>query len=377
MIRYRSTASKRTRTIVQLLIVAMTAALIVAITACSGEQPQPTHRPQTGDRSPAQTIEAMVSEIAALQTQAAQPRDTDADDQPRPTENPAKAMAPATTTHETTPSQTDRNQILALIPSNLRYIFVLDVKAARQSGGHFPGHYPAFADSMEEAWERRLNTDEITAQQVDTFIYTGWDKEAILLQGDLSFEDIRYQWQQDEYPKRDYRNYEIWDGEETYAILEDQNLVAGSEDDGIVRDFIRVHDGSRQSLAEDTQSELTHLIARLPESPAFFVSVGDSKCSHRIKGCRAYGAAYTSTDYRKEKVVLTLALLMDSESRAEDALMEYDQADDTMKWFTGGLTSWAGRTSGLYAAESVQISGITRNGRTLLAQASVDIEPGE
>ena len=102
MIRYQSTASKRTRTIVQLLIAAMTATVIIAVTACSGEQPPPTHRPQTVDRSPAQTMQAMASEMAALQTQAAQPRETTATDQPRPTEIPTTAVPPATETPEPT-----------------------------------------------------------------------------------------------------------------------------------------------------------------------------------------------------------------------------------------------------------------------------------
>lgn len=70
MTRHTYTASKKTRTIAQLLMVTMAAAVIVAITACSGEQPPPTHRPQTEDRSPIQTM----AEMAALQTQAAQPR---------------------------------------------------------------------------------------------------------------------------------------------------------------------------------------------------------------------------------------------------------------------------------------------------------------
>ena len=102
MTRYQSTASKRTRTTVQLLIVAMTAAVIVAITACSGEQPPPTATPQATDERPAQTMEAMAQEIAVLQTKAAVPRETAAADQSQPTENPATAVPPATETPEPT-----------------------------------------------------------------------------------------------------------------------------------------------------------------------------------------------------------------------------------------------------------------------------------
>ena len=106
MTHYRSTASKRTRNIAQLLMVAMTAAVIVAITACSGEQPPPTHRPQTEDRSPIQTMEAMAAEIAALQTKAAEPDETAEDDGRRPTKEPSTAVAPATATATETPEPT-------------------------------------------------------------------------------------------------------------------------------------------------------------------------------------------------------------------------------------------------------------------------------
>ena len=95
MTRYRSTASKRTRTPVQLLIVAMAAAVIIAATACSQDEPLPTLSFQSTDRTAEQTIEAMPSVIAALQTQAAQPRETAAD-QPQPTEIPATAAATET-----------------------------------------------------------------------------------------------------------------------------------------------------------------------------------------------------------------------------------------------------------------------------------------
>ena len=102
MNRYTSTLSKRTHAIAQLLMAAMATAVILAITACSGEQPPPTNRPQTEDRSPIQTIEAMAEEMAVLQTQAAQPREAPADDRPNPTENPITAVAQPTETPEPT-----------------------------------------------------------------------------------------------------------------------------------------------------------------------------------------------------------------------------------------------------------------------------------
>lgn len=98
MTRHTSTASKKTRTIAQLLTVAVTAALIVAITACQGEQPPPTPRPETEDRSPMQTMEAMAAEIAALQTKAAEPTETTVDEGHSPTEEPPTAVAPTTAT---------------------------------------------------------------------------------------------------------------------------------------------------------------------------------------------------------------------------------------------------------------------------------------
>ena len=76
MTRYQPTASKRTPTILQLLIVTMTATVIAAITACSGEQHQPNAQPQTTDERPTQTIEAMGQEIVVLQTTDERPVQT-------------------------------------------------------------------------------------------------------------------------------------------------------------------------------------------------------------------------------------------------------------------------------------------------------------
>ena len=102
MNRYQSTPSKRTRAIAQLLMVAMATAIIAAITACSGEQPQPTPRPQTVDRSPMRTIQAMAAEMADLQTKAAQTNEDSGEDHPQPTERPTTAVEATKQTPEPT-----------------------------------------------------------------------------------------------------------------------------------------------------------------------------------------------------------------------------------------------------------------------------------
>lgn len=114
MTRYTSAPANRTCTIVQLLMVAMTAALIVAITACWGDQPPPTPRPQRVDPGPMATIEAMALQMAALQTQAAEPGDTGAGDQPQPTEEPDMAGTPARETPEPTATEESTPATLAI-----------------------------------------------------------------------------------------------------------------------------------------------------------------------------------------------------------------------------------------------------------------------
>ena len=114
MTRDQSTGSRRTCTTGHILVVAIVAAMIATITACSGEQHPPTYRPQRVDPSPMQTMEAMASDIAALQTQAAEPGDTAADDQPRPTEEPGTAVAPATQTPDPTATEKPTPAILAI-----------------------------------------------------------------------------------------------------------------------------------------------------------------------------------------------------------------------------------------------------------------------
>ena len=133
MNRYTSTPSKTTPTAVQLLMAAMAAAVIVAITACSGEQLPPTQRPQTVDPRPMRTIEAMSSQIAALQTKAAAPEETAPTDQPSPTEKTATAHTPAKTEPKPPQTQASNTDICARHPK-VQDAILQTIRSARCEG---------------------------------------------------------------------------------------------------------------------------------------------------------------------------------------------------------------------------------------------------
>ena len=69
---HRPTAETGVHRTARLLLATATAIILVAIIACSGEEPPPTDRPDRSQAQLAQTIEAMDTEIAALQTKTAE-----------------------------------------------------------------------------------------------------------------------------------------------------------------------------------------------------------------------------------------------------------------------------------------------------------------
>ena len=287
------------------------------------------------------------------------------------TEEDASPTGQPPNTQNTATPPVNHDEILTMVPSNIGgLIFILDMKAIRESRDQLPGDYLTFAQDIEQRIEGQLDTDEITANEVDTFVFAA--PGLILVRGDFKYEDIRFQWQGEDYRKRTYRGYEIWDGANTYAILEDRRTVIGSEHEAYVKDFIRVHDGSRTSLADEEDHELTRVIKKLGPAMATMAVSQDSDCSHRIKRCRAYGLTYISTDNHQGKAEINLALLLENEARARNVLEDYKKADETMQRFAVRMAP--GIHPGLPSIDSVQIGEIRREGSFLLAQATVDIK---
>ena len=287
------------------------------------------------------------------------------------TEEDAPSTGQAPNTRNTATHPVNQDEILTMVPSNIGgLIFILNMKAIRESRDQLPEDYRTFAQGIEKRIEGQLNTDEITANEVDTFVFTGQDNGLILLRGDFKYEDIRFQWQGEDYRKRTYRGYEIWDGADTYAILEDRRTVIGSNYEGYVKEFIRVHDGSRTSLADEEENDLTRVIKKLGTATATIAVSQEGDCG--IRGCRAYGLTYISTDNHRGKAEINLAILLENEAMARNALEEYKKADEAMQQFA--LRIAPGIHPGLPSIDSVQIGEIRREGSFLLAQGTVDIE---
>ena len=284
------------------------------------------------------------------------------------TEEDASPTGQTTNTQNTATHPVTHDEILTLVPSNIGQVLILDMKAIRESRDQLPEDYRTFAQGIEQRIEGRLNNDEITANEVDTFVSA--ESALILLRGDFKYEDIRFKWQGEDYRKRTYRGYEIWDGADTYAILEDRNTVIGSEHETYVKDFIRVHDGSRTSLADEEEHNLTRVIKKLGTATATIAVSQEGNCG--IRGCRAYGLTYISTDNHQGKAEINLALLLENEAMARNALEEYKKADETMQRFAVRIAP--GIHPGLPSIDSVQIGEIRRDGSFLLAQGTVDIK---
>ena len=70
---HQKARSHGTNYLLRLLAATLITAAIAVTVACSGEQPPPTHRPQTSDRNLSKTIEAMASETETLHTKVANP----------------------------------------------------------------------------------------------------------------------------------------------------------------------------------------------------------------------------------------------------------------------------------------------------------------
>ena len=277
-------------------LIALTAILLICTTACSDTQTTPTRQTQPGTESSA-----------------------------RPA-NLKKA--------------------LELTPWTTNVLFVMDVKRLRDEADLDPELWRSFANSLRNAIDRRFNTDEITPEEVDLFVYAastiGYDKGAVLLQGDFHPEDVRQKWQDEDYDQRTYRNQELWTGRDTYAIIETHKSVIASSHETLVKDFARVHDGTITSLHRLRDTHYAQLLAVLRDAPMYFASGHGADCAHRLEDCQAFGIRFERSESDRNVIHVAVALVIADPPAAAEAADEHTDAVDAATYILDAHTSWAG-----------------------------------
>ena len=200
----------------------------------------------------------------------------------------------------------------------------------------------SFTNSLRDATERRFNTDEITPEEVDLFIYAAstnrYDNGAVLLQGDFHVEDVRRHWQDEGYSHRTYRSQELWAGRDTYAIIEAHKSVIVSNHETFVKDFARVHDGTISSLHRLGDSHYAQLLAVLREAPIYFASGHSADCAHRLEDGQAFRIRFERPEADTNVIHVTMALVLTDPLAADAAADENMNAVDAATYILDAHT---------------------------------------
>ena len=268
---------------------------------------------------------------------------------------------------------------LELIPDNTEVLFILNVETIRSREADFPGDYYDFADEIQEEIDTEFDTEEISLEQVNGFVLvidTEYYDDILLLVGEFAFGDIRDEWEDQGFEEDSYIGYEIWDGDNYYALLEEDGAIIASYSEEHVKEVVKIVDRGSGSLAADQDGDLTRIMARLGSSPVMIGVVGDSaeSCDAVAPGCVGYGAAYSGSDLDREEVTANLVFLFSSERRAERAVDEYDDVADLMEQVLENFAEEADDFSGLPDVDGVDIDDITADGEFVLGVGIVEID---
>ncbi len=203
--------------------------------------------------------------------------------------------------------------------------------------------------------------------------------DTMLLLGNFAFDDIRDDWEDQEFEEDSYKGYEIWDGDNYYVLFEDQGAIVASDSEDLVKDFINVVDRGTGSLAEDQEGDMARIVAKLGTSPVIVALAGEvgKECGNALSGCAGIGAAFAGSDLDREEVTAELVVLFNSERRAERAADDYDDVADLMEEMLENLAEEADDFTGLPDANGADIDDITAEGEFILGIGLIEIELDE
>ena len=248
------------------------------------------------------------------------------------------------------------SDVLALIPADAEEVALLDVQTIRKNPNRFPGNFRVFEEELVEKIENELDTEEIGFDQVGYFVrFRGveWGQET-LVTGDLAFDEIRDDWEEQGKEKESYGNYEIWGSD--IVVFEDEGaiLTAGQ------REQLDRLAGAPGPLADADDENLKMILDRLGNSPATFADV-DTDYGCDLDGCLGFGAAFTRFDTDRQWIHVDLVMLFSDKKMTEQAVDEYDalveEMDDNLLGIAWELSDYIGVSEFGTTVEEIEVDG--------------------
>ena len=207
------------------------------------------------------------------------------------------------------------NDLLKLVPEDAEGLLIADMNRLREDR------------DLGEAGNLPPPSEEIDLEEVDTYLIVQLEptRRVYLLKGRFFFDDLRDDLEDLGYEEDSYRDYEIWSGFKTYAMLEEDGLIVVSDEETAVEQSLRVLHRDSGSLADAENNDLKRILERLGDAPSVAGAAG-GQC--RVKRCLAWGQAITRYDIDEEAMIAEVALLFSSERAAERAAENHDEVKD-------------------------------------------------
>ena len=267
-------------------------------------------------------------------------------------------------------------ELLQLVPEEVEALVILNVAAVGANRADFPGDFNDFGDEVLDEIESEFDTEEIQFDEIRDYailVHPAYGGEALLITGEFAFEDIRDDWNEQDFDDDSYRGLEIWSGYNYYALLEDQGAIFVSDNEDFVKDVVKLVDDDSGSLADSTDSNIKLLVDKLRGAPVV-IALANDICDDLVTGCIAYGAAYAGADLDRQGVTTELAVLFSSDRRAERAFDDYDETAELMEDVLHEFAEEADDISGLPNADGVDVDDLKLDGLFITATGIIEVE---
>ena len=265
---------------------------------------------------------------------------------------------------------------LEMISDEVETLLILDVGAIRNNPQDFPGDIDDFEEELMDEIESELDTREVGFDQLRDYVLLAdrrYSGSALLITGNFAFDNIRDDWEDQDFEDDSYKGFELWDGDDYYALLEDQGAIFVSSNEDMVKDVIKILDDGSGSLADAEENDVKSILDKIGSTPAVLAIV-DGGCDDRVADCVGYGVGYDGADLGREEITTNNVVLFSSERRAERAFDNYDNVVEYIEDFLDDYAEAADNVAGLPDADGVDVDNVSSNGVFVSAVGVIEVE---